>query len=89
MMIFSSKKSKILYSGYLLIADTFFQELHVSAIERFLTVLVLVKRHVKLLQTKKKKFKKKTSRSLEAVVHICSTDKMFRKFLNIPRKTSL
>ena len=47
MMIISSKKSKILYSAYLLIADTFFKELHVSAVERFLTVLVLVKRHVK------------------------------------------
>ena len=89
MMIFSSKKSKTLYSGYLLIADIFFQELHVSAKERFLTVLVLVKRHVKWLQTRNKKFKKKTSKSLEAVVNICSTDKMFRKFLNIPRKTSL
>ena len=44
---------------------------------------------MKWLKTRKGKFEEKISKSLEEVVHSCSTDKMFWKFKKIPRKMSL
>ena len=42
-------------------------------------MLAFVKREVKWLQRRKKNFENKISKSLEAVVHSCSTDKIFLK----------